>query len=36
MLKEEKILSSSELNKGKNFPPIKTLSFTNILESKKN
>ena len=35
MLKEEKILSSSELNKGKNFPPIKNISFTDILESEK-
>jgi len=38
MLKEEKILKSSEYNKGTNFPKInqiKRISFSNILESEK-
>lgn len=35
MLKEEKILKSSEYNKGTSFPKIKRISFSNILESEK-
>ena len=33
MLKEQKILKSSQYNKGTNFPQIKKISFSNILDS---